>query len=188
MVTINGATIALLEPISARWKPSLTDQLLTQYGKHGADPSDAGPGQPRRSPAGFPLVYTPFGPRVLHNGQVFADDAAVEAWEAAVAQTAATSAARDAEYAARVYEGRFKARSITNEEAGYIYAYTHTQAGTALSEKVYRGAGLFSGPRAEISDLISRGELAWLSTHLNAHEAVAAWPQSEVKAAVLTVQ
>jgi len=185
-VTINGATIALLEPISARWKPSLTDQLLTRYGRQGADPSDAGPGQPRRSPAGFPLVYTPWGAKVLHNGQTFADDAAVEAWEEAVARQDAANATRDAADAAQVYEGRFKARSISDVEAGYIYAYTHTQAGTALAERIYRKAGLFSGTRTEINSLVSRGELAWIATQLNAHEAVAAWPASEVKTAVLT--
>lgn len=188
ITTINSATIALLEPISARWKPSLTDQLLTKYGSHGRDPSDAPLGQPRRSPAGFPLVYGgPGAPRIVHNGQVFEDDAAVEDYERRAAETTANSIRRDNELKGTIYNGRFKASAISDEEAGFVYAYTRTQGGTGLAQRVYFAGAVFSGIHADISSLITRGERIFVESGRNAHEAVAAWPQSEVKAAVLAV-
>lgn len=84
-----------------------------------------------------------------------------------------------------VFTGQFGADSLTDDEAAYVYAFTHTQAGTALANKVYWESGIFSGPRVSISRLVNRGEQRWNELHLDAWAAVAAWPDSPVKRAVL---
>lgn len=94
IVTIDGASMEVAAPLAADWVPSMTDRELTRYGSFGSEPSNGAQyGQPIRSPAGYPLRYTPNGmggfvgtPTVVYDGQTFPDDAAVIAYKAAVAE------------------------------------------------------------------------------------------------------
>jgi hypothetical protein len=95
---IAGAQFYLKAPIAAGWEPS-------QYGRmFGArqvlpDPSNAENDQPLRSPAGYPLVYLiPGRPaRVLFGESTFTDDAQVERYRQAVAESLAGALKRDEE-------------------------------------------------------------------------------------------
>ena len=96
--TIMGAQFYLKAAIAPTWEPS-------QYGRmFGArqvlpDPSNAEGDQPLRSPAGYPLVYLIAGrpARVLFGESTFADDAQVERYRAAVAESMAGQQRRDEE-------------------------------------------------------------------------------------------
>jgi hypothetical protein len=93
-----GAQFYLKAPIAAGWEPS-------QYGRmFGArqvlpDPSNAEGEQPLRSPAGYPLVYLiPGKPaRVLYGESTFSDDAQVERYRVAVAESMSGQLKRDEE-------------------------------------------------------------------------------------------
>jgi hypothetical protein len=92
IVTIDGAAVELHAPINPDWIPSMETRELTRYGSFGSEPSNGGRfGQPLRSPAGYPLNYVPDGMgsyravQVVYDGVAFPDDAAVEAFKAAVA-------------------------------------------------------------------------------------------------------
>jgi hypothetical protein len=95
---IQGAQFYLRAPIAPTWEPS-------QYGRmFGArqvlpDPSNAKGEQPLRSPAGYPLVYLIAGrpARVLFGESTFADDAQVERYRQAVAESMAGQQRRDEE-------------------------------------------------------------------------------------------
>ena len=91
IVTIDGASLELHAPIAADWIPSMETRELTRYGSFGSEPSNGARfNQPLRSPAGYPMVYTPDGMGgfrgswVNYNGVNFTDDAAVRAYQAAV--------------------------------------------------------------------------------------------------------
>jgi hypothetical protein len=93
IVVIGGARLNLEAPIRADWIPSMTDRELTQFGTHGSEPSNGTRfGKPLRSPAGYPLHYTPDGfggtrgAQVYYDGVGFPDDAAIEAFKVAVRQ------------------------------------------------------------------------------------------------------
>jgi hypothetical protein len=83
------------------------------------------------------------------------------------------------------FTGRFGADFLSDQEAAYVYGFTHTQPGMALANKVYWESGIFSGPRVAISRLINRGELHWNAMNLNAWDTVTQWPDSPLKQAVL---
>jgi hypothetical protein len=93
---IQGAQFYLRAPIASAWEPS-------QYGRmFGArqvlpDPSNAEGEQPLRSPAGYPLVYLIAGrpARVLFGESTFQDDAQVERYRIAVAESLAGAIKRD---------------------------------------------------------------------------------------------
>lgn len=99
IVTIDGATLRLDAPVAADWKPSMEARELTRYGSFGNEPSNGAQfGQALRSPAGYPMVYTPDGAGgfiyawVNYNGVNFPDDAAVFAYKEAVRRRDAANA------------------------------------------------------------------------------------------------
>lgn len=105
VVTVDGARFMVSAPLNPLWKPS-------QYGRmFGArmvlnEPSNAQPGQALRSPAGYPLVYGIGEPRILYGDSTFADDGKVAEYIAAVAESQAGQARRDAETGADFSGGK----------------------------------------------------------------------------------
>lgn len=92
IVVRDGASLMAEAPIALDWIPSMTDRELTRFGSFGSDPSNGMRfGQPLRSAAGYPLVYTPDGMgsyrgiQVVYDGVAFPDDNAVAAFKVAVA-------------------------------------------------------------------------------------------------------
>ena len=104
---IQGAQFYLKAPIADGWEPS---QYARMFGARQIlpDPSNAEGDQPLRSPAGYPLVYLiPGRPaRVLFGESTFDDDAQVGRYRAAVAESQAGQARRDAETGADFSGGR----------------------------------------------------------------------------------
>ncbi len=96
--TIAGAQFYLKAPVAGHWEPS---QYARMFGARQIlpDPSNAEGDQLLRSPAGYPLVYLiPGKPaRVLFGESTFTDDAQVERYRAAVAESQAGSLQRDQE-------------------------------------------------------------------------------------------
>jgi hypothetical protein len=102
--TIMGAQFYLKAPISPKWQPSQYGRI---FGKKMLlpDPSNAPDGYALRSPAGYPAVYPTSGPmgheqvigpaRCGYANETFVDDAAVEAYIAAVAASQAGAEKRD---------------------------------------------------------------------------------------------
>jgi hypothetical protein len=95
---INGAQFDLKAAVNPAWQPS---QYARIFGSRQIlpDPSNAESGQASRSPAGYPLVYlVPGRPaRVLYGDSTFDDDAQVERFRAAVAESMAGALQRDVE-------------------------------------------------------------------------------------------
>lgn len=94
VVTVDGARFMLSAPVNPLWKPS---QYGRMFGQRTVlpEPSNAQPGQPLRSPAGYPLVYGVGAPRLLYGDSSFADDAKVAEYIAAVAASQAGAEQRD---------------------------------------------------------------------------------------------
>jgi hypothetical protein len=95
---IQGAQFYLKAPVNPAWQPS---QYARMFGQRMIlqEPSSATGDQPLRSPAGYPLVYLiPGKPaRVLYGESTFDDDAQVERYRQAVAESAAGQNRRDEE-------------------------------------------------------------------------------------------
>jgi hypothetical protein len=103
---IQGAQFYLKAPISPKWQPS---QYARVFGKKMLlqDPSNAPDGYALRSPAGYPAIYLTSGPigqeqvigvaRCGYANETFVDDAAVEAYIAAVSESMAGQQKRDEE-------------------------------------------------------------------------------------------
>jgi hypothetical protein len=96
-------------------------------------------------------------------------------------------AAGDAAWASKEFTGKYHAGEIDDAAAGFVYAYSMTVPGTALANKLYYEAGLFSGHRTAIQEMMSRGEGWRHGKPMNDYEIVAAYPDSEFKRAVLAV-
>jgi hypothetical protein len=120
--SVNGAHFMLDEPLNPDWRPGPTDHVFGSGSNYLADPSNGTGGAfPRRSPAGYPLVYgiegdgTPSArlpARVLYGGTTHDDDAAVKVW-------IERSAARDralAAYRVDDWNGTIPASSLTDED------------------------------------------------------------------------
>lgn len=99
----------------------------------------------------------------------------------------ANLAEHDAAHAAAMFVGKWDADSLTDSDAMAIYAYTRTQPGTVLWNRVFWQAALFSGPRAAIARLISRGEAAFWQAGGVAEPIVAGWADCELKRDVTAV-
>jgi len=100
LAIIDGLVFAIDEPIRADWKASMENRVFLAQGRIGFEPSNAfNSGLPKRSPAGYPMVYGigQYGPqapgRVVYDGQTHDDDAAVERYKAAVRVRDANQAA-----------------------------------------------------------------------------------------------
>jgi hypothetical protein len=93
---IQGAQFDLKAPVNPAWQPS---QYARMFGRNMVlnDPSNAAAGQPLRSPAGYPLVYLiPGKPaRVLYAESTYDDDAQVERYRVAEAESRRLSVERD---------------------------------------------------------------------------------------------
>jgi hypothetical protein len=87
----------------------------------------------------------------------------------------------------KVYAGKYHAGEIDDAAAGFVYAYSMSQAGTALASKLYFGSALFSGPRAVIAKLMERGERWRHGKGVGDEQIVAAYPDSQFKQDVLAV-
>jgi len=85
----------------------------------------------------------------------------------------------------KVYVGKWHAGGIDDAAATFVYAYSHTQPGTALTNKVYWQAGLFEGPRAVIAELIGRGERGIVGRPVQ--QIVDEYPDSQFKQDVLAI-
>jgi hypothetical protein len=92
LAIVDGVVLAIDEPIRADWKVSMEARAVCASGRIGAEPSNAyNSGLPKRSPAGYPMVYGvgAFGPqapgRVRYGQDTFANDAEVEEYKQRVA-------------------------------------------------------------------------------------------------------
>jgi hypothetical protein len=97
----------------------------------------------------------------------------------------------DRAQAAQVYEGQFPARNLIlgpgeGREAAFVYAANciafEQGKGT---ERIHRGAGLFSGTDAEIRQLINYGEQEQILEHKSYAQTVADFPDTPLKQAVM---
>jgi len=102
LAVIDGVVLAIDEPIRADWKVSMEARVVCSQGRIGAEPSNAyDSGLPKRSPAGYPMVYGigAFGPaapgRVKYDGATFANDAEVEAYKVEIAKRPPPGSGRD---------------------------------------------------------------------------------------------
>jgi hypothetical protein len=93
--TIAGAQFYLRAPLNPHWQPS---QYARMFGARQIlpDPSNATGDAPLRSPAGYPMYYpSPGVARVLYAENTYANDAEVESFRSALAQSQAGAEQRD---------------------------------------------------------------------------------------------
>ena len=93
--------------------------------------------------------------------------------------------AADAIWANREFAGVYHAGEIDDAAAGFLYAYSLSQPGTALSNRLYYESGLIAGTSGAIAQLKARGQAA-LAGRIES-EVVATYPDSEFKRDVLAV-
>jgi hypothetical protein len=102
LAIVDGVVLAIDEPIRADWKVSMEARVMLSQGRIGREPSNAyDSGLPKRSPAGYPMVYGigAFGPqapgRVSYDGQTFANDGEVESYKVEIAKRPPPGSGRD---------------------------------------------------------------------------------------------
>jgi hypothetical protein len=127
--SFGGAHFMLEEPLNPDWRPGPTDHVFGSGSNYLADPSNGTGGAfPRRSPAGYPLVYgiegdgTPSArlpARVLYGGTTHDDDAAVKVW-------IERSAARDrnlASYRVDDWNGAIPAHTLSDDDWCWVLSH-----------------------------------------------------------------
>lgn len=102
LALVDGVVLAIDEPIRADYKVSMESRVICAQGRIGREPSNAfDSGLPKRSPAGYPMVYGVgmYGPvapgRVAYDGSTFVNDAEVATYKEAVAKRPPPGSGRD---------------------------------------------------------------------------------------------
>lgn len=174
VVEVDGVHMLADAPINPAFKLDATTKAYDNAHSYLFDPSNGSkcnPPQPTRSPAGFPLFYAigannaPVGePRVLYNGQTFADDAAVASYITALATAHAADDVSAAAAAAQTFAGPVPVSALTKDDLRFLWWADANPATPKLHNWAYT---VLSGSRREIQVALASvsEDISWLRSY-----------------------